>query len=265
MNFTNVKDLSVPVNGTDKGVYKIKNANGDVLWASYTKYPYRRLGFILFTGSEYIDLGFKPGSTGNQGVQKLTALIQGPTASGTYGVLLGCAGDSTSSGSMRILVQTSADQMGHRVGRNSSTFGHSAQFSSSDYYIFRLRTTSNSSTYVDIQDADGNLITGTNANTSATYTVNNMPNECIMGYNSGGSIVSNGYITGSVKRFQQHASDGASALIKDMYPCQRRSDGKLGLFDVINQIFYPMQGTNTTHQVAVEILEDYWDGSDPNA
>lgn len=241
-------------------VNKIEDSNGNIIWGSQSAFPYRRLDYIHFSGAEGIDLGFKPASSGNMGVQAVKARITGPTASSSYGVILGCAGDSAASGgSMRVLVQSAGGLIGQRVGRNSSTFGYSTAMNTNDFYSFRLRTTSNSSTYIDIYNASGQLISGTNHTTSVSYTSANMPNENLMRYNSGGSIVSNGYSTGDIAFFKQwDGSQATGTLIKDMYPCQRKSDSVCGLYDVLNSRFYPIAGTNITTSAAGPVVDEYW-------
>lgn len=247
-------------------VYKIADESR-VIWGNAQAYPYRRLEYIHFSGAEGIDLGFKPASTGNTGVQAVNARITGPQASGTYGIILGCAGDSAASGgTMRVLIQSIGNsgaqlaQIGQRVGRNSSTFGYNTMMDPDEFYSFRLRTTSNSSTYIDIYNESGRLISGTNHTTSVSYTSANMPNENLMRYNSGGSIVSNGYSTGEIQWFKQwDGSQATGTLIKNMYPCQRKSDNVCGLYDVLNRRFYPMQGTNITTAAAGPLVDEYWD------
>ena len=256
----NVKAISIPVNGTTKAVKKIEDSNGNIIWGSLDAFPYRKLEYIHFSGAEGINLNFRPASTGNQGVQAVNARITGPTGSGTYGVILGCTGDSgASGGAFRLLVQSYEGTVGQRVGRNSSTYGYSTSMNPNEFYNFRLRTTSNSSTYIDIYNSSGQLISGTSHTTTASYTVNNMPMENLMRYNSSGSIISNGYSTGDIKNFKQW--DGAQStgtLIKDMYPAQRKSDGVCGLYDILNSTFYPMQGTNITTAAAGPVADEYW-------
>ena len=253
-------------NGSNKQVKAIKDSNGNIIWGSQSAFPYRRLEYIHFSGAEGIDLGFKPASSGNTGVQVLKAKITGPTASGTYGVMLGCTGDSgATGGAMRILVQSSAATVGQRVGRNSSTYGYSTAMNTTEYYLFRLRTTSASSTYIDIYREDGTMVSGTSHTTSVSYTSNNMPTEQLMRYKSSSSIVSNGYSIGDVAFFKQW--DGAQStgtLIKDMYPCQRKSDGVCGLYDVLNSTFYPMQGTTITSGAVGTLADEYWDLTAPS-
>ena len=259
MNMKDVKAITIP-EGTVK---KIEDANGNIIWGSQADFPYRRLEYIHFSGSEGCDVSVKPGSSGHQGVMIVTASIE--TKGGTnYGVVIGCAGDSTSSGAMRILCQTYGNTVGQRVGRNSSTYGYSTTPVSGTIYRFRLRCSSNSSTYINIQNADGTNISGTDHTTSVSYTVNNMPNLQLMRYNSSGSIINNGYTVGNIYKFTKQQTDSASAYLWKCYPVQRKSDGVCGLYNTVNGYFIPMQGTNITDSAAGPVVDEYWDLTAPD-
>lgn len=259
MPINEYKEITIP----EGSVKQIQDSNGNIIWGSASAFPYRRLEYIHFSGSEGCDITQKPGSSGNQGVMIVTASIE-PQGGSTYGVIIGCAGDTTSSGAMRILVQSSGSTIGQRVGRNSSTFGYSMTPTSGTIYRFRLRTTSNSSTYINIQNEDGTNISGTDHTTSVSYTVNNMPSLQLMRYNSGGSIVSNGYSVGNIYKFTKQQSDGASAYLWKCYPAQRKSDGVCGLYNTSNGYFIEMEGTNITDSAAGPTVDEYWDLTAPD-
>lgn len=48
----NVKAISIPVNGTNKVVNKIEDSNGNIIWGSQSAFPYRRLEYIHFNGTD---------------------------------------------------------------------------------------------------------------------------------------------------------------------------------------------------------------------
>lgn len=54
MDMNNVKAITLP---DGSKVRKIKNNNGQIIWADDTKYPYRQLEWINFTGAQYFSLG----------------------------------------------------------------------------------------------------------------------------------------------------------------------------------------------------------------
>ena len=62
MALNNVKELTIPVNGTDKAVKMIEDSNGNIIWGSASAFPYRRLEYIHFNGAEYVQTDFYPGT-----------------------------------------------------------------------------------------------------------------------------------------------------------------------------------------------------------
>lgn len=53
-----VKAISI-IEGTVK---KIEDSNGNIIWGSYDAFPYRRLEYIKFSGAEYININYAPGT-----------------------------------------------------------------------------------------------------------------------------------------------------------------------------------------------------------
>lgn len=264
MALNDVKEITVPVNGTNKAVKKIEDANGNIIWGSASAFPYRRLEYIHFSGAEGCNLTVRPAQTNHTGLFSLTCTINPPGGSG-YSVIMGCAGDSgASGGAMRILCQTSGTTTGQRVGRNSSTYGYSFTPTANKKYIVRLRCASNNSTYIDYRDGDTNaLITGTAHSASISYTSANMPTIQLMRYNVSGSIINNGYAVGNIYKLTKQQTDASSAYLWKMYPVQRKSDGVCGLYNTVNGYFVPMEGTNITDSAAGPTVDEYWDLTDP--
>ena len=81
-----IKAISIPVNGTDKVVNKIEDANGNIIWGSQSAFPYRRLEYLHFSGTEYLQLGtYKP----QKSFHFFNAKI--PTRTANWQFILGCA------------------------------------------------------------------------------------------------------------------------------------------------------------------------------
>lgn len=53
IDFSQVKTITIP----EGSVTKITDSAGNILWADDTKYPYRQLEWINFTGAQYCGLG----------------------------------------------------------------------------------------------------------------------------------------------------------------------------------------------------------------
>jgi hypothetical protein len=240
----NVKAITIP-EGTVK---KIENANGDIIWGSYDAFPYRRLEYIHFNGAEYI-LVEKPNNNYYYLKFSLDSIINDKFIFGTNG-------DNNSSGAMRITNRmASTGYYQTRYGRNSSSNTNIAQLSTDTDYQMRFRIYANNNLYSGIVDSAGTTI-GSNTFSAVSFTKANMNNFAIMGYNNGGTV---GNMTaGKVYWYLIRETDGASTILTQAYPCQRKSDGVCGLYDVINSTFYPMVGTTITDAAAGPIVDEYW-------
>ena len=53
IDFSQVKTLTIP----EGSVTKITDSTGNILWSDDTKYPYRQLEWINFTGNQNCDIG----------------------------------------------------------------------------------------------------------------------------------------------------------------------------------------------------------------
>ena len=88
-------------------------------------------------------------------------------------------------------------------------------------------------------------------NSSYAFNFNNYLTTIGIGqqrYNQGWG--SNSQAVMKVYRYYTRLTDDSSNVDKLMYPVQRKSDGLCGLYDVLNNVFYPMQGTNITTNAA---------------
>ena len=248
MNMKDVKAITIP-EGTVK---KIEDSNGNIIWGSQSAFPYRRLEYIHFNGSEYI-LIEKPAANYYFLSFSLDSIVNDK-------FIFGANGDSTSNGAMRITNRTaSTGYIQTRYGRNSSSNTNIAQVSTNTIYQMRLRILANNTLYSAIANSSGTVI-GSNNFSAVSFTKANMNNFAIMGYSAG--TVSN-MTAGKVYWYLKRETDGASAVLIRAYPCQRKSDGVCGLYDTINSVFYPMAGTTITDAAAGPILDEYWDLTAP--
>ena len=53
IDFSQVKTITIP----EGSVKKITDSTGNTLWSDDTKYPYRQLEWINFTGNQNCDIG----------------------------------------------------------------------------------------------------------------------------------------------------------------------------------------------------------------
>ena len=48
-----------------------------------------------------------------------------------------------------------------------------------------------------------------------------------------------------------------TTTVRNMIPCQRKSDSVCGMYDTINNVFYPLIGTNITSAAAGPTVNEY--------
>lgn len=58
MNMKTVKNITIP----EGNVKKIVDSNGDIIWASYDEFPYRRLEYVTTNKDAAIDTGITAGT-----------------------------------------------------------------------------------------------------------------------------------------------------------------------------------------------------------
>lgn len=88
MALNDVKEITVPINGTDKAVRKIEDSNGNIIWGSQSAFPYRRLEYIHFSGAEALRTNFVPNY--NRSIKfKLKVTGAAPSPSDGNNVLFG--------------------------------------------------------------------------------------------------------------------------------------------------------------------------------
>ena len=264
-----VKEITIP----QGSVKKIEDSNGNVIWGSESAFPYRRLEYIRFNGAEYLTT-VKPETSKTYKVHFKIDPNDTQTGTQTSNHIMSCAGDNNSNGRCRMLMwyNKTENKLYYRYGRNSSS--NNVVTTSIDYShilrgFHRIYTNSYTHWMSYFDDVTGVETNGTYYNTNnATYqvTLANMPKICLMGYayDNDSSHYNTDYCTGNVYNFERRAGGGDGTKEIDAYPCQRKSDGKCGLYDVVNGVFYPMSGTNTTTSAAGPIEDEYWDLTTPS-
>ncbi|MBO7735405.1 MAG: hypothetical protein J6S67_22765 [Methanobrevibacter sp.] len=243
-----------PVIGTPNiNVYKIEDSNNQIIWGSQTAFPYRRLEYIHFNGEEYI-LTEKPAANYYYLQFSLDSIVNDK-------FIFGANGDSTSAGAMRITNRTaSTGYMQTRFGRNSSSNTNIAQISADTIYQMRLRILDNNTLFSALANSSGTVL-GSNNFSAVSFTKANMNKFAIMGYGTG--TTAGNTSAGKVYWYLKRQTDGASTILIRAYPCQRKSDGVCGLYDVLNSTFYPMEGTTITDGAAGPTVDEYWDLTAP--
>ena len=209
---------------------------------------YRQLDYINFSGTEYILTEDKP--TNNRYYYlnySLNSIVNDR-------FIFAANGDSNSNGTFRVTIRTSTTAAQSRYGRNSSSNTSIGTVSINVIYQNRLRIFNDFSAYFATYNTVTSSVIG-NTNMSVNiFNPTNMSNFAIMGYNSGGTV---GNLTsGKVYRYFYRIGGTSGDLGCDCLPAQRKSDNVCGLYDTINNIFLPMQGTNITTSAAGNIVDE---------
>ena len=233
-------------------VKKIEDSNSDIIWGSQSAFPYRRLEYIIFSGSEYILTTHKP--TNNRYYYldfSLSSIVNDK-------FIFAANGNVTSDGTMRVTTRTSsAGYAQSRYGRNSSSNSNIVAVTTNTKYQHRLRIYNDYKAYFALADTSGSVLGSKYYSTAITFTPSGMYPFAIMAYNNGGTITGN--TAGIVYRYFYRTGDASGTITSNCYPCQRKSDGVCGLYDILNNTFFPMGGTNITSAAAGPLVDEYWD------
>lgn len=226
--FTAVNRLDLTVD-----VKQIQDSNNNIIWGSWTYYPYRRLEYIHFSGvDEYFDIGYKPNNT-TQFTMNLKIITNAYNGKGYMGV---------------------RNRYGIGSDQNNWFFGLGNWVSTS------------------ITAVDGNFHTasirpnGFSTNVGYKIDNNNWVNPGNVSFVNGGT--GNIYIgchnsdQGPTTYFQQDVKSiqliENTTTVRNMIPCQRKSDSVCGMYDTINNVFYPLTGTTITSGAAGPTVDEYW-------
>ncbi len=270
MALNDVKEITIP----EGSVKKIEDSNGNIIWGSQSAFPYRRLEYIHFGGTEYLDTGLTP----IVGYYYLNAKI--PPKTDTWSILYG-AGHTISGTAFRFFFQSGVDNNGTISYRlKDLTAGNMSMTTYQNNVIqLKVRNYFTNNTYGrywwasknlgndSLSDGDNysNIIGQYYNNTTYACNFNNFNTTIAIGaYHYNGSWTSTGNrATMDVYRHFVRADSDGSAITHNQFPCQRKSDGVCGLYDTITSTFIPMQGTNITNAAAGPVADEYWDLTAP--
>lgn len=237
-------------------VIKIQNANGDQIWGSYEAFPYRRLEYIQSTGTQALDTGV---NCGNNSYLKLRV-------------------EDTSNGA-------ASQQQGRGAVQNNQRFA--AGYSNGNYFFgmgasWHTGSTATAGIHtLHIQGPECNKESGSqrqgfkiddNTFVQTTYTFPSGSWTKYSVYLLGSRGNTSGGIQGPVSCKLYYAELGytntstlGNYYNKRYYPAQRKSDGKLGFYDTVNNGFLCdlVSGSDANSLVAGPVVDEYWDLTNP--
>ena len=270
MVLNDVKEITIP----EGSVKQIQDSNGNIIWGSESAFPYRRLEYIDMAG-KYINLGIRP----ETGFYFMNTKIDtaSPLISSGYGIYFGSAGNYK-----RLFFQgiSSSNEIAQGLKNNSETKVVSYNdINSETMYQFRIRTYNTNNTsgtwWFSLQNIDNNTEVYGKFYNNTSYAMNlaELPYLHINAhaFNSSGSsaVPQNVTVKGNLKfklyRFYKKANSNDSEIDFDIYPCQRKSDGVIGMYNIINGYFFPCKDTSDTEVIGYNevVADEYWDLTAP--
>ncbi len=180
---------------------------------------YTELEYIESTGTQWIDTGYKPSN--NTKVDITVSL-----ASVVNGHIFGSRMTNTGGGGFAAATISNVfafDYNGNRVAGISPTVGT----------VYRIVK----------NGAENQISYGTTVNTysnsASTFSVD--ATMALFGINTAGTITSS---AASIKIYSAQIEE-SGVLVRDFVPARRDSDGVIGMYDTVNNVFYTNQGTGT--------------------
>ena len=242
----------------------IKDSNNNIIWGSYSKFPYRRLEYIHFNGTDnYINTGLTDNATKYRAITFSLDSDETPS-SDIY--ILGSRDTSLDAAKQRYWLT--------RIDGNGIRFVIGSAWTSNGAYpvatylpantkrvIYGKTSTSSSNMKLEfgINDASGNTLTSGNI-TSGAVSGFNSRTLALMATNDGSGstgMTPKGYCAGKVYNLIERATSASGNINHNFIPCQRKSDGKYGMYDVIAETFKPLEGTADSY-TGGPLVDEYW-------
>ena len=236
-------------------VNKIEDSNNVMIWGSYSAFPYRKLEYIQFSGAEYL----APDLYGSSGKWwKIEASFD------TYGTTndLFCSyrsGVATARQRFYIGRSNSSSKMQFALG---NTWSDAISITTGDKISFACRTvqsSNNTRLYFNVNDLDTSTQLINSSVVSATGTTDSNGCDLYLMANHNYGSGAERFATGKVYSLIQRNDSSSGTIEFNGIPCQRKSDGVCGLYDVANGVFKPMSGTAITSTAAGPVVDEYWD------
>ena len=261
MDMKDVKSITIP----EGSVKKIEDSNGNIIWGSQDAYPYRRLEYIYFSGTnEYIQEDFSLANKQRKMMLEydLGAFVNNMTLMGQY--------DASATDARRRLYvvryNTSNNQLRVAVG---NTFGATINPSLNTKYKSTVEYTSASAPTLKVKVEQGSTtLVDTTVTQSGQTSVTGLGAIGRIGAtvekdSSGNVIGPLHFWTGKLYKYEKDRTD-TNVNQNNQWPAQRKSDGVCGLYDTTNGNFYPMTGTTITSGAAGPVVDEYWDLTAPS-
>lgn len=245
-------------------VATIKDSNNNIIWGSYSKFPYRRLEYIHFNGTDnYINTGLTDNATKYRAITFSLDSDETPS-SDIY--ILGSRDTSVDATKQRYwLPRLDGNGIRFVVG---STWTSNGAYPVATYLpantkrvIYGKTSTSSNNMKLEfgINDASGNTLTSGNITGGAVSGFNSRTLALMATNDGSGStgMTPKGYCAGKVYNLIERATSASGNINHNFIPCQRKSDGKYGMYDVVAETFKPLEGTADSY-TGGPLVDEYW-------
>ena len=228
----------------------------------FTPSGFRKLEYIHFNGAEYTQTDFYPGTTTKN--YEFAFSVDNKTDS--MNVIGSYYGYNTADALRRWYI-ANINSNGIRCGIGNQWSSYSTNYSANDK-LRVIATYSKSSSYPKLAWNLKNITTDTEIGSVSSLTATSTGDiqtsvalriGCRISTNSSGTTNNEEYLKGNLYYFTKRNTNNTGTIEINYVPCQRKSDSVCGLFDTINKIFYPMQGTTITSGAAGPTVDEYWD------
>lgn len=250
----------------DPMVDKITDSNGNVIWGRPSKYLYRKLEYIYFNGAEYINSSFL--TTKNFYYRAITfSLARNDARQMPIGMYDGTASNTNQRRFYIADIQPTSNANGARfcIGNTYTT-----SLSTATYFPVNTKRTLTARTYKSgsnpameckILNESGSQLNSQTIKSGSNLSISNKVAYLMACHtiNSDSSEVIENYTKGNLYYFEERNTDSSGTYTHRLYPVQRKSDNKCGMYDTVTNTFYPMNGTSTTTAAAGPIVDEYWD------
>lgn len=241
---------------TTKSVAKILDANNNVMWGSLDAFPYRRLEYLQGTNIDHgFDTGTKPALNS---YMKIDVENTDNNGSGQWG-----RGAVYNNQRFAIGFSYPSDSYTYFGGLGNSWFTSPTSYTSGRHVLGVQGPNA-----VKLGSGQGYSIDGTFTQTS--YTVNNPGTwYSVYLFGSRGNTSEDSYAQGvlSAKMYYAEVGYGSSGINGRFYPCQRKSDGQLGIMKIDGSgtatFLTPRAGETGTY-TAGPTADEYWDLTVPS-
>lgn len=256
MNLKDVKKITIP----EGDVKKIEDSSGNVLWADNNTFPYRRLEYVDIPSNAYVNSN-SPGNS-NIGIKLDINLNPLEVTYQQEGNLFGAIYYNGSTYYRYHITTTSNGTVLVWFGSGNNAYKNADLMSDNpNRHLIEINSHSVKDKKLYVDDVDKGTYT-----TPSTTTTGNIYIGARR-FNNNGTVTINNYPrTIRVYHLELLGNDVGTNPndISKFYPCQRKSDGKVGLMKIWSdgQATRFCVSETSTELVAGPTINEYWSGAE---